>query len=91
MSGKKRRGHVLSWQSSGLSKAAYCRQEDLVYGTFCSWCREYESGQSGFILLSGEDQVCCELKRAVVLLPNGIELTFPDGIDRRSLKELMDV
>lgn len=88
---KKRRGHVLSWQSSGLSKAAYCRREGLVYATFCSWCREYESGQSGFILVSGDGLADSELKRAVVLLPNGIELTFPDGIDSRSLKELMDV
>lgn len=82
---------MLSWQSSGLSKAAYCRREGLVYATFCSWCREYESGQSGFILVSGDGLADSELKRAVVLLPNGIELTFPDGIDSRSLKELMDV
>ena len=91
MSKKKRKAHVLSWQSSGLSKAEYCRRENLVYVTFCSWCRSFKSGQGEFILLSSSDHVNVQTKRVVAMLPNGIELSFPDGIDRRSLKELIDV
>lgn len=88
---KKRRAHVLSWQNSGLSEAEYCRREDLVYGTFCSWCRDLQGGQGEFILLNSDEQAISPTKRVVVKLPNGIELSFPEGIDRKSLKELMDV
>lgn len=31
------------WQQSGLSKAAFCRRQGLVYITFHTWCRSIET------------------------------------------------
>jgi IS30 family transposase len=31
--------HIESWQSSGLSQAAYCRQHGIHPNTFSSWLR----------------------------------------------------
>lgn len=30
--------HFVDWQSSGLSKAAYCRRHRLATGNFYNWC-----------------------------------------------------
>lgn len=91
MSENQRKEHVLLWESSGLSKAAYCRRENLTYSTFCSWCREYEDGKDEFILLDSIGTENSVSKPVEVLLPNGIELNFPEGIDLSTLKELMYV
>lgn len=37
--------HVESWQSSGLSQVAYCRQHQLNSRTFSNWLRVYRSQQ----------------------------------------------
>jgi len=37
--------HVESWQSSGLSQVAYCRQHQLNSKTFSNWLRTYRSQQ----------------------------------------------
>lgn len=89
MGEKKRRAHVLAWQNSALSKAEYCRREDLVYGTFCGWCREFEGSRDGFVLLDQTQNT--EGTPVLVRLPNGIELVFDRGLDQRTLKLLMDV
>jgi transposase-like protein len=36
---EQRQEHIARWQSSGLSKAAYCREHDIVYQTFANWTR----------------------------------------------------
>lgn len=35
------RTHFTRWQSSGLSKAAYCRQHQLNAGNFYNWCHRF--------------------------------------------------
>jgi hypothetical protein len=35
------KAHVAAWESSGLSKAAYCRRHDLPVKRFYSWCDLY--------------------------------------------------
>ncbi len=29
--------HVIAWETSGLSQADFCQQQQLVYGTFVYW------------------------------------------------------
>lgn len=38
--------HVQSWQTSGLSKAAYCAQHELKPGSFYNWSRKANSGSN---------------------------------------------
>ncbi|GJL76107.1 IS66 family insertion sequence element accessory protein TnpB [Nitrosomonas sp.] len=37
--------HIESWQASGLSQVAYCRQHKLNSKTFSNWLRFYRSQQ----------------------------------------------
>jgi hypothetical protein len=37
--------HIDTWQSSGLSQVAYCRQHKLNSKTFSNWLRIYRSQQ----------------------------------------------
>ncbi|MCB1717540.1 MAG: IS66 family insertion sequence element accessory protein TnpB [Candidatus Competibacteraceae bacterium] len=39
--------HIESWQSSGLSQSAYCREQGLNAKTFCNWLRIYRNGCAG--------------------------------------------
>lgn len=41
------------WEGSGLSKAAYCRQEGLSYGAFHWWAKELRRRQCRIDLESG--------------------------------------
>ena len=36
--------HIEAWQSSGMSQAAYCREQRLNAKTFGNWLRAYRSG-----------------------------------------------
>jgi hypothetical protein len=39
--------HVETWQASGLSQAAYCREHKLNAKTFSNWLRIYRIEQTG--------------------------------------------
>jgi len=39
--------HIEAWQSSGLSQAAYCREQGLNAKTFGNWLRIYRNGCAG--------------------------------------------
>ncbi|TVM02663.1 MAG: hypothetical protein CV087_09155, partial [Candidatus Brocadia sp. WS118] len=36
--------HIEAWQSSGMSQAAYCREQRLNVKTFGNWLRAYRNG-----------------------------------------------
>lgn len=36
--------HIKTWQSSGMSQAAYCRKQRLNAKTFGNWLRAYRAG-----------------------------------------------
>ena len=37
---KTREEHITNWESSGLSKTEYCRDNEIHYSTFQSWIRK---------------------------------------------------
>lgn len=39
--------HVELWKRSGLSMAAYCRREEIAYGSFVQWCRRLDEATDG--------------------------------------------
>lgn len=38
-----RLGHMESWEQSGMSKAAYSKEHQINYVTFCSWFTKMQS------------------------------------------------
>jgi hypothetical protein len=64
---------VTAWQSSGLSKKAFCREGNIAYQTFQYWCRRLSQKESpGFAEIKLENQQ-----------PGVIELSFPSGARMR--------
>ena len=43
-----RRAHVERWKSGGLSMTEYCRQHNLVLGTFSGWIKPYKKSATKF-------------------------------------------
>ncbi len=44
---EERSAHIDLWRSSGLSRAAYCREAGLDYGSFTRWARAVDAGRDG--------------------------------------------
>ena len=42
---EERAAHIDLWRSSGLSRAAYCRESGLSYGSFTQWVRDAGVGR----------------------------------------------
>lgn len=42
---EKQEQHIKAWQASGLSQAAYCREQGLNSKTFGNWLRAYRDVQ----------------------------------------------
>ena len=65
---------IYSWQHSGLSGPAFCKQQDLVYHRFAYWRKKFTQNES----TSAFAQVACVGGPATeglsVMLPNGIEI-----------------
>jgi len=40
--------HYQSWKTSGISKAGYCKQENLVYSWFIYHCKRIDDKHQGF-------------------------------------------
>jgi len=55
--------HIEAWQSSGLSQAAYCREQRLNAKTFGNWLRAYRNG--------------CAVNQPATLVPVTIKPTAP--------------
>jgi hypothetical protein len=74
--------HVASWQASGLSQAAYCRQEGLPYHRFREWLRRRPGPGPGEVA-NGFVEVRRPNHAGVVWCewPNGARLVFSDRVD----------
>ena len=61
---------IKEWQTSGLSKKAFCHQRNISYHTFNYWCKRLISAPvTGFTELMVHDQ-----ERT-----GGYEIIFPSG------------
>jgi hypothetical protein len=38
--------HIMQWQQSGLSKKAWCEQNNVMYSAFHYWYKQYRNRQS---------------------------------------------
>lgn len=87
--------HVAAAEGSGLSRAAYCRQHGLDYGTFRRWARRVaaEPPASSDALALVPLRVSARQDDSVGMLRlevgPGAVLTFPRSIDVRWLAALL--
>src|SRR5580658_5606006 len=81
--------HVAQWRASGLSRAAYCRDNDVSYPTFLSWTKQAAENvpstrPSAFIEVLRPSADLTEHRSpsiASVSLPSGLMLRVSVGTD----------
>ena len=76
---EERFAQIQQWMRSGMSKRAFCQQEDISYFTFQYWFRIFTSEQqnSGALLpvtFTSTDQVTDVIR---ITSPQGLEVHFP--------------
>ena len=73
--------HIMAWQASGLTQAAYCRQHGLNPSTFSSWWRYVRSlpapGTSGLVPIQVTPAVTAPTGPLVLRLTSGHTLELP--------------
>ena len=85
--------HIESWEASGLSQVAYCRQHKLNSKTFSNWLRVYRSQQ---IVAAAPTLIPVEIKSKTLLSgslclrwPQGHTLELPADVSPQWLGELL--
>lgn len=89
--------HIEAWQASGLTQAAYCRQQRLNPGTFSSRLREYRASPAvgeapGLIPIRLEPEVASLALPSpplILRLASGHGLEVPASVEPRWLAELL--
>ena len=88
--------HIMQWQQSGLSKKAWCEQNNVVYSAFHYWYKLYRNRQSetdkkngdNFVQLVVHDRPAgapwCEL-----VLDSGRRLIFHHPVAAEFIKNLL--
>ncbi|MDH5732054.1 MAG: hypothetical protein OEZ58_23975, partial [Gammaproteobacteria bacterium] len=76
--------HIQASRQSGLSKQAYCEQNDLAPSTFFKWERRLEKQTAQFVAVSVMSPV--EDVAVKIILPNGIGLSLPVNSDPECLR-----
>jgi hypothetical protein len=88
------RNHIEAWQQSGLSQAAYCRQQGLNANTFSGRLRDYRAlpppKPAELKLLPVRVESSGAPAGVLVLrLPRGQQLELPTTVPPRWLAELL--
>ena len=84
-------GAINEWQTSGLSKKAFCRQRNIVYQTFHYWYKRIAKGpSSGFVEVplpqferSGGSGGC------EIVFPSGARMLFQGEPSANWLREVL--
>lgn len=68
---------IRKYHTSGQSKTAFCRSEQINLGTFCGWLSRYSTCTGGFaeVVVSGG-----AVPTPVAAPPDRIEVRFPGGV-----------
>lgn len=86
-SSEKMRKFYDQWQQSGLSRMAFCKQENINYATFNYWHKQFTTDQpTGFaeIPIQHESEFTSEL-----IFPSGTRMVFHSIPSVSWLKELV--
>jgi len=87
--------HVEAAASSGLSKAAYCRQHGLVYKTFLRWVAHLDRvapggpGDQSLVPLAITTSTAGDAPSLRLQIGNDVLLLMPATVDARWLGEVL--
>lgn len=88
---------IESWKHSGLSHKDYCQKKNLNYWTFRDQRLKREkvplkSSKNNLVKISTSIQAPKKLLPiTIVTLPSGITIQIPDGFNKESFQEVMNI
>ena len=71
--------HVHAWQASGLSKARYCREHDLIYHQIIYWVSKISSAVRSRIATSESPKFLPVAIQHPQALPAELQIRLPNG------------
>jgi hypothetical protein len=82
--------HIEQWSSSGLSKAAYCKNAGISYHTFNYHVRgkEKKTEESGFALIETKATMTSRIE---LHLPSGSYFSLPENCSLNVLEKLVRI
>src|SRR5680860_1282095 len=97
---KKMRRLYEQWQSSGISKAAFCRQQGIVNPTFHYWIKKFRGEElplspparsRGFSQIPVRPVTAAQDQQAlaVISFPSGMRVELYSPVEASFLKDLM--
>jgi hypothetical protein len=66
--------HIAAWRQSGLSRKAYCRQQNIRPSTFANWVKKDSTGWP-VELVAVPDELC-QLHQSATPTSSGLSLVF---------------
>lgn len=79
---------INEWQTSGLSKKAFCRERNITYQTFHYWCKRLSSapdkGFTEMIVQANERVGGCE-----IIFPSGARMILQGEPSANWLREVL--
>ncbi len=90
--------HVENWKNSSLTKAAYCRQKNLVYSQFIYWSSKFKTQEATPMLVAvPSSPVAVPVAQrsgpvsGIKLHLNACYLDIPDGFNEDTLTRILSL
>ena len=81
---------VKKWQNSGLSKAAFCRENGLSLSTFSYWCSQcLTPGISPKMVKLTAPMPLVKSDKFILEFPSGHKLHIPENMDSTRLQSII--
>jgi hypothetical protein len=93
---ERQRELIAQWQQSGLSRAEFCRQRELCYGSFGNWMKreQEEAARCTGALMEvrlTEDAVANAMTGVELIAPNGWRVCLNENFEDARLMRLLKV
>jgi len=92
---------IREWEESGMSQAAFCRTRNITHSNFFMWRRRLAAESTpplsavfAPVKIKQEDIMLCKPTSSTpvrLILKNNVRLEIASGIDKATLKVVLDV
>ena len=83
--------HIDAWQQSGLTRAAYCKHNDLNLQTFAYWKHRFKAGSPAVRLVQLPAQRQTEQCALRLVIAGGFAIEVADNFSASTLVRLVEV
>jgi hypothetical protein len=84
---------IENYKSSGISGAAFCKEQNLSYHTFHYWLKKYrqkdKKSEIGFVPLKIKEREAVNSGRCEIIFPDGKRIIFHEKTEATFLRALL--